>query len=418
MSYGYGHNVVDLPKCCDCFVTQAADCVDTILLHISDYSNTDVIVELATALGNKLRQSQQIDANGDLTIDVSIWRKFINRYGSPYTLKVYFSDLSDTLWIETQHALHQCILLYLVPINGYVGENRISLNVNECDCRPCGRYVPETMNLPHEPCVIYVPVECPPETDCTIFEYTIDVLGVTPYPAFADEVKAFLFSGTDSSGIILVGTGELIPPYNTVNGVINAFASILDSFFIPTLPSTTYTTTSTSITVRINIQDFLDLHGVNICDNGLYFVSRDENDPDYPDSVQAIVTSVPCCPSYCPEPEIECTRENTISSATLAAPGIVSLLSNPPSFPSISNIAIQVLATDCCNWDGVLDLADITYPNSPQANLVWEAVLINANVFVMRFTTNGPLTPAVYSIPVSVSLGECRSLVFVPVTIS
>lgn len=293
MTYTTYGGAADLPKCCACLPIKAPDCTDTLIFRVAGFPNAAFDVALKTPMGRVLIQPQTTDANADLRIDLSIWRDKINRYAGPYLLEIYFTGTSDLVWIETDTDLRQCFILHLIAYDAPPSEYRVDTKLNECDCRPC-----RAIETPIDVSQNCIPAVIPIPTDCSRFEFSITVTGVTPHlpsPTGEPEIKGGIFSGDDETGVLFFLSGELIAPNDTVAGLMIAWINYIQIYTKIALPSTDFSLSGNTLTVSFDRAEFIALYGYDACDRNIALISRDTNDPLYPNTVTAVINKTPCC---------------------------------------------------------------------------------------------------------------------------
>lgn len=290
-SYG---GFLDLPKCCDCFPISAPGCTDTLIFNLLDHPETDVDIQLRTPLGKVLTQTQTTDGAGDLRIDLSVWRERINYYSGPYVLRLFYAGTNEPLWAATDYDLRQCFILTLESWATPPLSFTVNTTVNECDCRPCRNPIGETTCDPCGPSGAF-----PPETpDCTRFEFSVNVTGVTPFlptPSGEPEIKGGVFSGDDETGVLLFLSGELIAPNDNIPGLMMAWINFIQTYTKVALPSTEFALSGNTLTVSFDRAEFIALYGYDACDRNIALVSRDTDNPLYPNTIQAIINKLQCC---------------------------------------------------------------------------------------------------------------------------
>lgn len=292
MSYTAYGAPAELIKCCDCSPINAPDCTDTLIFRVPGFPDGVFDIELRTPLGRVLRQTQTTDGNADLRIDFSRWRDKINRYAGPYQMRVLFAGTNEPVWIENDTDLRQCFILTLVAYDEAPTEYHVSTDMGECDCRPC--HAKET------PVVIDVSQNCVPivNPDCTRFEFSVNVTGVTPHvpkPPGIEEIKGGIFSGDDEFGVLLFLSGELIPPDDTVTGLMIAWINFIQTYTKVALPSTEFSLSGNTLTVSFDRAEFIAFYGYDACERNITLISRDTNDAQYANTVQAVINKPPCC---------------------------------------------------------------------------------------------------------------------------
>lgn len=296
MSYATYGGSANLVKCCDCLKIAAPDCTDTLIFRVPGFSDRPFDIVLKTPLGRILQQTQTTDGNADLRIDISRWRDKINRYAGPYQMQVLFAGTNEPVWIENDTDLRQCFILSLVAYDEAPPEYRINTDMNECDCRPChAKDAPTCIDISKFCETDYHVVPTP---DCSRFEFSINVTGVTPHipkPPGIEEIKGGVFSGDDELGILLFQSGELIPPDDTVTGLMIAWINNIQTYLKPLLPSVEFSLSGSVLTVSFDRAEFLDVFKADACERNIALVSRDTNDAQYENTVQAIIKKNQCC---------------------------------------------------------------------------------------------------------------------------
>lgn len=296
MSYATYGGSANLVKCCDCLKIAAPDCTDTLIFRVPGFSDRPFDIVLKTPLGRILQQTQTTDGNADLRIDISRWRDKINRYAGPYQMQVLFAGTNEPVWIENDTDLRQCFILSLVAYDEAPTEYRINTDMNECDCRPChAKDAPTCIDI-SKFCETDYPVV--PTPDCSRFEFSINVTGVTPHlpsPTGEPEIKGGIFSGDDETGVLFFLSGELIAPNDTVAGLMIAWINYIQIYTKIALPSTDFSLSGNTLTVSFDRAEFIALYGYDACDRNIALISRDTNDPLYPNTVTAVINKTPCC---------------------------------------------------------------------------------------------------------------------------
>ncbi|HMS43822.1 MAG TPA: hypothetical protein PKE69_26565, partial [Pyrinomonadaceae bacterium] len=265
---------VNLPKCCDCFEVSAPDCADTLILSLPSYPETDITLMLELPFPKTLQQTQTTDINGDLRIDLSIWRDRINRYGGPYRFALYLVGEPGKLWVETDNDMRQCFILRLFGLDAPPPEYRLDMGTDVCDCRPCRRLSPTSCETNN--CAGSEPSPPVPGPDCTRFEFRINVTGLTPYinPATGKpEITGAVYVGDDETGVLLFQSGVLLNPNNTVAGLLIAWINSIQVYLKPLLPSVEFSLSGNILTISFNRAEFISVFKTDVCEQNITVIS-------------------------------------------------------------------------------------------------------------------------------------------------